>query len=348
MKQLLLIILTLFCQNMINAQSHVIKPDVNCKFNKVKYGTEAAICPACANINKKEKEAIAAEDKRRTDVLEAKAKAEKEARDKAWQDKLAEDKKKAESGKVYIGNSTNVTNQVTESKKELESMKQNYFHVLSLNHQDDGNPYSLNRYFETNQSNGFIINSDTLFRNQFRKCIGIRNPSQLWVSRTYNEFNFPPNLGIVILNEEKSISYTNSYGTHSKMYPIADLIDINGKRILNDPNITAILHFVDDYFILFKGMYSAYGTYNIDYSFDDAVIFNYKTKATYPIHHESNWNKVYTTGYVNKAAEGYRADMSPVFGTWKAFISVKRGINLGSILYYVTIDGRIEETNIAY
>jgi hypothetical protein len=54
--------------------------------------------------------------------LEAKAKAEKEARDKVWQDKLAEDKKNAESGKVYINANTSVVKGIIEPVKKATNV----------------------------------------------------------------------------------------------------------------------------------------------------------------------------------------------------------------------------------
>lgn len=73
---------------------------------------------------KKENEAKAAEDKRRSDVIIAKANAEKEALNKAHEDKLAEDKKNANSGKVYINGNTNVvTKNITEDEKRKANVE---------------------------------------------------------------------------------------------------------------------------------------------------------------------------------------------------------------------------------
>lgn len=103
MKQLLIAILTMFCLNCVCAQSHNPGPNSNCKLNKnYRPNIEKISCPACDLNDKKEKVAKVAEDKRRSDIIVAKAKSEKEALDKAYKDKLALDAKKAESGKVFI------------------------------------------------------------------------------------------------------------------------------------------------------------------------------------------------------------------------------------------------------
>ncbi len=339
----------MFCLNSVYAQSHNPGPNSNCKLNKnYTPNIEKISCPACDNNAKKEKAAKAAEDKRRADVIIAKANTEKEALNKAREDKLAEDKKNANSGKVYINGNTNVvTKNVTENKKtEVVENKKNYFYTLILTYGDrneKGHPYWLQHYFNTssNLSKGFVIDNDTLFRdNQFKKCIGsIPQSPTSEAFKVFKVLNFPPNIGIVILNEEKNITWTNSYGTHSKMYPISDLIDIKGNRLLNDDNITAILHFVDDYFILYKGSY-----YKLDdYYFDDAVIYNYKTKETYPMHKLNYNDRVQTDGSVSRP-DNYRVDMSPVYGTYKAFTGVKS--ENGEIIYYITVDGRIKEQQI--
>lgn len=130
MKLLLITMLTMLCLNSVNAQSHVIKPDVNCKLNKVKYGTEAAICPACANIDKKEKEAKEAEDKRRADAIVAKAKAEHEAMNKAREDKLKQEKEdedkrkeKEESDKIARDAMMKRYNEIAEKGRVKSTVK---------------------------------------------------------------------------------------------------------------------------------------------------------------------------------------------------------------------------------
>lgn len=79
-KILLSALLMLFCLNTAKAQSHKVgQANYNCKLNKKGwfFNSEKLPCPACDVTDKKEKTARAAEDKRRNDVVLAKAKADK-------------------------------------------------------------------------------------------------------------------------------------------------------------------------------------------------------------------------------------------------------------------------------
>src|SRR5687767_4725778 len=72
MKLILIIFLTLFCLNNVQAQSHDLSKNSNCKFNKNENSAiqELLICSACEKIDNDEKEAIKNEDQRRIDERE--------------------------------------------------------------------------------------------------------------------------------------------------------------------------------------------------------------------------------------------------------------------------------------
>lgn len=121
-KFLILLIFTLLCITSVNAQSHNPGPNSNCKLNKYnKFNIEKISCPACDAITKKENEAKAAEDKRRAEAIVAKAKAEKDALDKAYRDKLALDAKNREAaGKVIVTDKPKSTNTTEASDNKFK------------------------------------------------------------------------------------------------------------------------------------------------------------------------------------------------------------------------------------
>jgi hypothetical protein len=297
------------------------------------------MCPACENITKKEKEAKAAEDKRRFDILVAKEKAEKDAFEKERLEKIAEDKKTAEAGKVYISVNTTITNSVVNNAKKKEALKleKNYFYSVGGNDNQ-----GLVESYEFHKFNGFVVNGDTIFNNhEFKNCIGVMTYPEI------NKFNFPPNIGIVKLNEEKTIPFTNSSGTHYNKYPISDLVDISGKRILNDDNISYILHLVDDYFVLLKGMTSLVGNKN---AFDGVDIYNLKTGISYPVqkgyatHNRGIYHRVLISSHLNEVYPHRKEDLKPK-GSYKAFF-VTEVWSKQYIFYYINNNGEIERQEV--
>ncbi len=89
----------MFSLNFVSAQSHNPGPNSNCKLNKnYRPNIEKISCPACELNDKKEKVAKVAEDKRRSDVVLAKVRAEEAALQIAFQEekrlKLEEAKRK--------------------------------------------------------------------------------------------------------------------------------------------------------------------------------------------------------------------------------------------------------------
>lgn len=184
----------------------------------------------------------------------------------------------------------------TEEKKDVK-MEKNYFYVsletagkTSKNHYsgsydfsqgDDGwrnlidsnTPYPVERLSE-----GFIINNQKVFAQKYILCKGIANDKD-------NQFNFPPNVGIVQLNEFPFSFNGRHYPIYQKLY---DLIDIKGNRVFNDDTIVFIDHIIDDWFIIDRD--------NMRVSDNGRSLYNYKTKQNlifyysdlYEVSHRSN------------------------------------------------------------
>jgi hypothetical protein len=348
MKQLLITILTIFSLNYVYAQSHNPGPNSNCKLNKnYRPNIEKISCPACELNDKKEKVTKVAEDKRRSDIVLAKAKAEKEALDKAYKDKLALDAKKREAaGVVVVSVPVNVDakNKTIAKKVEAKSLKANYFHSDMKGAYLV--PWDINSMYASFKIGAnksvFFVGKDTLFRNnEFKLCVGlpvsIKDDDNLLYNLNFiKKLNFPPNIGIVVLNEQKTITFTRKDGsTAESLYPISDLVGIDVKRILNDNDITFIIHFADDYFILLKGYYAHVGC-----QFANAEIYNLKTKKTYPMRKASK--NVIIANHINKLdyvkenelwnKETYKAFIVTTIGGWQSYV-----------VYYITTNGTIAE-----
>lgn len=272
-KILLLLITFLFAVTKVNAQAHDNSKG-GCRLAKNHVST-GYICPACEAIDKKEKEARLKEDKRREVVRIEKEKADKIARDLANKKKQQEiaEKNKVTEVAVTMPKSNVVKNTNPDKKPESKGMAKNYFYT---ERNDIDNQSVSSMWDPKNQSptNYFIINNVKKFaNNEFKACVG----SMLEYGNR-EKFNFPANIGIVVLNE----TFTLKNGENIQ---ISDLIDSNGKRILNDNSISIIIHFADDYFIAFRGKPSfSYGNNNVRFvnnSIGDSFIYNIKTKQKY-------------------------------------------------------------------
>lgn len=89
MKRLITICLLIVTTFMVNAQSHNMGGNYNCKLKKGNwFNEEKHACPACAAKDKKEKDAKLAEDNRRAQVIWDKAKADKIASENARLEKI--------------------------------------------------------------------------------------------------------------------------------------------------------------------------------------------------------------------------------------------------------------------
>jgi uncharacterized Zn finger protein (UPF0148 family) len=300
-------------------------------------GVGTYLCPACAKTEKAEREAKATEDKRRAVAHAEKVKSDKIARDLAYKKQQKELAEKNKSTEVFVTmpKSTAIKNTTPDKKTESKGMVRNYFYtqIKTINNQSIDDMYF--RYQEF--SNYFLINNEKKFtNNEFKTCIGVYTNEYLKYS------NFPPNIGIVVLNE----SFTDRHG---KSIQISDLIDSKGNRILNDNSISIIIHFADDYFIAFRGMYSSVGTSNERRFFADSgepFIYNLKTKQKILIPRytidgtEMRWYEFDNCTCLplidreidtNKYKARFKSKLSS--GTWKTEY----------ILYYITKDGKIEK-----
>lgn len=346
-KLMLIVIFTQFCINNTNAQTHTFMPGW-CKLAKSSgksVKSESAIhqCQVCDAKDKKEKAAKLTEDNRRNQMIWDKAKADKIASENARKAKLLEDAKKAHSGEVLINGNKNIGLKNVPSSKisAINKLQKNYFY--SSNKFDDSKSF-LN-YFNL-VYNSFIVNGDTVFKkHEFKSCHGIA--SELLNNHPeINKYNFPPNIGIVILNEEKTIPIGNGR-TRAVKSPISDLVDIKGRRILNDDNITAILHLADDYFILAKGF-----TYSSDSGTksDDAEIYNLKTKKSFPITKGFIYgsSSVFFSNDLRTACVAYciKKERLKPKDSYKAFVVTSLDYSKKYAIYYINNDGEIERQEI--
>lgn len=125
MKILLVAFITIFCLNNAHGQSHIVNANYGCRLKPGSLNTEKDLCPACAANDKKEQDAKIAEEKRHFADAQAAATAKKEASEKERLEKIKEDKKNAESGKVYINgnNSKGTTNNSAEKNSFQQGLE---------------------------------------------------------------------------------------------------------------------------------------------------------------------------------------------------------------------------------
>lgn len=339
-KKLIFPILLLVTANSY-AQTHTYKAGW-CRYAKqtkgdVKGEVASFQCKACDKEKQKEEEVKNTESKKRADVATANYKAKKAADKKDADLKKAEDAKNAHSGEVLINGTKTATSKISTTKKvEPKKTENHYFYSISPT-----SLYYLNSMAEVSyQEQGFIVNGDSIFtKKEFKKCAGLplRNNTDF-----KNELNFPPNIGIVILKEEKiiTIKYSSGRTVEKKMF-ISDLVDIKGNRLINDDEITFIIHFVDDYFILFKGDVSS-GTY---YRFDDAAIYNYKTKQSHQLRKYNKYINVALSANSPRLLYSIDKDKLKNKGEYKAFFATDMALKK-YVVYYITNDGKIEEQEI--
>ena len=188
------------------AQTHTFKAGW-CRYAKpmkgdVKGEVAAFQCKLCDKEKAKEEEAKKVEDKIRADLAEVNYKAKKAA-DKIIADKKkAEDLKNAHSCEVLINGTKTAKIGTTKVKKaEPSKLVNHYFYS-----KDEGlhNIRDMYNAYNVRNNNGFIVNGETLFtNNEYRKCVGINTFQN---TDSENRLKFPPNIGIVFLNEDnKSI-----------------------------------------------------------------------------------------------------------------------------------------------
>ena len=288
MKQLIIIMLTMFSLNFANAQSHNPGPNSNCKLNKnYRPNIEKISCPACDLNDKKEKTAIEAEDKRRSDVIVAKAKAEKEALDKAYKDKLALDAKKAETaGKVFVDVKPSAA--VISKKPEIKSNLK------------------------------YMINSwDCMFLDSLNQKI-VQMPSSCRVSLPINRISYlKPKLelfqyGFVSFNGTEVKASTGYTCNDIFYYNNIDLVDYSGKRQFNNKYINEIHHINDGWFMISIDSSDIY--YKKEHH---DQLYNIFTEKTIPLKRNWDWG-TWVIGYCDNFdhdADRYNASQHfiPIF-----------------------------------
>jgi len=315
-------------------------------------------CDAYTKIRDKEIAAIKEENKRRTEADIAKTRADQIAKQNAYDEKQKlqrEEDKKPKSGELLInGNDVTARTTAPVEKEAPKKLEKNYLYSIIDSY--NSNLYNLLDMTDTRRRsnmNNLIFNNDTVFnKNEFQKCIALPGKESTGAFAFGNKLNFPANIAIVILNEEKEIPAGNGRKVASN-WPIADLVDSKGKRILNNDDITAILHFADDYFILFKGSsFAGGGRYGTTYfMFDDAEIYNYKTKTSYAIRKQPYQNTagwVHGTTRINFPRLSYAVGDNKLWkdGTYKAFFLTEVAYRTNYVAYYVTNNGTVEAQEI--
>ncbi len=337
MKKLFLTILLIFAIQTTQAQSHQMGAKYNCKLKKGNPNTEGYPCEACTAKDKKEQNAKIAEDKRRFAVAQAEAEAKKAASEKVRLAKLAEEKKNAESGKVYINAQKNTvatsSNKTKIKSLEKNNSQKNYFYNFS------NNQSSYDLTFRSGKV-GFIVNGDTILKkNGFKHSYGI-------YSSENNKYNFPPNVGIVVLSQTKLIPPSNGRKIAIEI-PISDLVNMKGERMINDDNISGILHFADDYFILLKGSFQMLSNYC---SYEGAEIYNFKTQEKYPLlGYSGRYVYVALSKRTNNECANYcvkKEDLKP-YGSYKAYLVTEVDWKK-YVVYYINNESKIERQEINY
>lgn len=330
-----LLVFTVFMGNIAKAQSHFTKC-VMCKYNKnyvpnAKYGTEApCACAACAKENEKERQAKIAENKRRQDVVIAKKKAEKEARDKAFAEEQRKKQQEAKSGEVVINNTpSKPTNnsKVKQEKKNISIQKgimySNFSHSM----------YNLSRvYGGEGIRDYFILNGNPVLQGKFRACFSLASDAE-------NNQKFPENIGIAALKKTKK----TNFGDAKEATTICDLVNESGERLLKDDEITFIIHFYGEWFVLFKNGWSKSYTRN-PVTFEDADFYNFKTKERIPLKRNTDNNHYVEDIEYNVEYEKPHSDWKNNYratGAFKAALQTRLSVR-SAIIYYLNNDNKIE------
>ena len=225
-KLLLILIIALFCANNVNAQSHNMGGNYNCKLKKGNwFNEEKHACPACAAKDKKEKDAKLAEDNRRAKVISDKYKADKIVSENARKAKLLEDTKKAHSGEVLI----NMPKKSTKSTpKQVET--HNYTCTNAFVPYDDN-------YFNTKRNTKILDGKKVIYEsNEYNGISPVFGTNMFYFTMTSN---LPK-----CVAEESNTSFLVNYKGEKLSLPGIDLF---GHTSSHDEN--------DDYFevVVFTG-----------------------------------------------------------------------------------------------
>lgn len=252
---LIFIVYLLLISFNINAQSHNVIA-LGCKYYKESPNPGSGakvnayeVCQVCKDKKEKERKAKLDEDKRRNDVLVAKIEAEnkRKAKEQAENQRLHNEKNKPVNAVIAMSHNTGKSKATTEEKKDVK-VEKNYFYSSNYDYQAyeaflNSKSHMKDNYFKSFGQNyskdGFLINGKQYHQGKFRACIGKGTDNYSWAGVT-----FPPNVGIVILDEVNTTHVIN---------PIMDIIDINGNRILNDERICLVKHLDGNLFLVLRG-----------------------------------------------------------------------------------------------
>ncbi|MBV7530634.1 hypothetical protein [Chitinophaga sp. sic0106] len=339
----LLSVLLFFAVNQLSAQSHVTTPGSFCKYaknslrNKNIYAEGHTICPACDKEDEKEATARKAENKRREDAKNAAIAAENLAKQRALDAEMKR-KRDADKGVTELGLKMSPTKGSTGAPPpvEIDGMKAGYFYddgqtdnqsvsyMIYYPNQSERNNQIYKLYSDINY---FVLNGKKILDNdEFKYCIGVRRvPGQVG----HNTANFPPGVGIAVLNKIVDD------------HVVSDLVDATGKRLFNNDNISTIVHFTDDWFILMEGKPFGLGGHPYyGYQFPAAKFYNYKTGETFDIPNAQPGSRSYVQ--ISAAVNGsyMLARELRDASTYRAYIRIYGRDK--STVYFITNEGKLE------
>ncbi|HRA73805.1 MAG TPA: hypothetical protein PLB11_13405, partial [Flavobacterium sp.] len=246
-------------------------------------GVGTYLCPLCEKNQKKEKEAKAAEDKRRTDAAYAKAEADKRTREIARKKEQQELAEKNKSTEVFVtmpkavsspkNNSAKNEKQVVPQKVVKKPESEIFMRAMN---------YGEGFWNAKNLDETVILKKerDSWYRGaegaMFNDGCGI-------------QFGFPPNIGIVTFNNEIQVAEPFASELNTSSYYVQDLIDRNEKRIFNSDRIASIEHFYGNWFLI---GYDVEKYFYVSYTYASAKLYNVKTKEYVDISEKSYSNTI--------------------------------------------------------
>jgi hypothetical protein len=284
MKSFLTIVLLLFMVQVANAQSHVSKSEYaryNCRFAPKGWNNAEGklMCPACDKESEDARKKKIADDKAASathNLKNEKLKAENAIAFKKKQAEVTARNKVTEvhvtMGKMPV-TATNKKTEIPVKKVPAKPGKDVLFfadYPGSMSMSGKSLSYFLNE------------NGDTVLKS--------KDYNSTFAAFGDNKNNFPKNVGIVILNEENTL-------TNGKTRKVADLVDLKGKRLFNNKSISTIFHLMNDYFVIGRskdfGEDSSWG-YNYR-RIQDVDIYNVKTKKTITLDKDRSRVELYLT-----------------------------------------------------
>lgn len=282
MKKLLSLLVLLFCVYTANAQSHISKSEYaryNCRFApKGSNNAEGKLmCPACAKEREDARKKKIADDKAQDDanrIKNEKLKAENAVAFKKKQAEIAERNKVTE---VYVtmGKTKGVA---PEKKAETPVKKAPAKPTKDVLFFAD---YPGSMSMSGNRLNYFLNeNGDTVLKSKdYYNTFGAFSD---------NKNNFPKNMGIVVFNEENTL-------TNGKTRKIVDFVDAKGKRIFNDNSISTIVHLRDDYFVIGRSRdFPEDSSWGYNYRrIQEVDIYNAKTKKVITLEKDRRYIEIY-------------------------------------------------------